>query len=79
MNVHKDTLLRLRDTLHMCLDLMHDEAYADAKKEVVRAIEEIDKALASKGEKVSPEGLIELLGKIVDRLPWIVSLFKDLK
>ena len=74
----KDTLLEVRGRLLRCLELMHKEANIGSKEELVEAIELLDTALESMDEGARTDQLIELVGKVIEKLPWIVSMFKDL-
>jgi len=75
--VKKDTLIKVRDRLCVCLDLMHDEANASAKEEVIHAIATIDKLIESEGH-LRRAAVHELIGKIVEKLPWLLSVMRDL-
>lgn len=75
--VAKDTLIKVRGRLCACLDLMHDEANASAKEEVIQAIATIDKLIESE-DHLRRAAVYELVGKIIEKLPWLLSLMRDL-
>lgn len=73
-----DTLIKVRGRLNACLDLMHDEANASAKEEVIHAIAAIDDIIESDVQTAKAELVYQLIGKIIEKLPWIVSVMRDL-
>ena len=76
--VSKDTLLKVRGQLNACLVLMHDEANASAKEEIIHAIAAIDDIIESDVRTAEAELVYQLIGKIIEKLPWIVSVMRDL-
>lgn len=73
-----ETLIRVRGRLITCLDLMHDEANASARKEVIHAIAVLDNIIESDNRQAKAELIYRLIGKIIEKLPWIVSVMRDL-
>ena len=76
--IDKDTLLEVRGRLQRCLELMHKEANTSSKEELVEAIELLDAALESLDEGARVDQLMKLVGKAIEKLPWIVSILKEL-
>ena len=76
--LNRKTLLRIRDRLKTCLVLMHEEANASSIEEVRQAIALLDIALDSEDERTRTDRVIQLIGKVVEKLPWIASVLKDL-
>ena len=74
-----ETLVRFRGRLCACLDLMHDEANASAKEDLIHAIAVLDKIIESDDQRARTRLIYQLVGKIIEKLPWIVSVFKDLE
>lgn len=77
--LEKDTLLKIKDRLQRSLELMHKEANTGSQEELIEAIAILDDALDSIEEGDRPDRVIWLVGKVVEKLPWIVSLFKNLE
>ena len=78
-SLSKETLERVRDRLRVCLELMHDEANASAKEEVIHAIVMLDNLIESNDQKARAEVIYHLIGKIIEKLPWILSLMRDVE
>ena len=74
----RETLKRVRDRLVVCLELMHDEANASAKEEVNHAIEVLDNLIDSEDHRSRGELVYELIGKIIKKLPWLLSVMRDI-
>ena len=72
-----DTLKKVRSRLSVCIELMHDEANASAKEEAIHAIAMIDNMIESEDQDARAELLLKLIGKILEKLPWLVSLMRD--
>ncbi len=77
-SISKKTLIRVRGRLSNCLDLMHDEANASAKEEVIHAIAVLDNLIESDDRQAEAELVIQLVGKIIEKLPWIVSVMSEI-
>lgn len=77
-SISKKTLIRVRGRLRNCLDLMHDEANASAKEEVIHAIAVLDNLIESDERQAQAELVIQLVGKIIEKLPWIVSVMSEI-
>lgn len=77
-SISKKTLIRVRGQLRNCLDLMHDEANASAKEEVIHAIAVLDNLIESDERQAQAELVIQLVGKIIEKLPWIVSVMSEI-
>lgn len=77
-SISKKTLIRVRGRLSNCLDLMHDEANASAKEEVIHAIAVLDNLIESDERQAQAELVIQLVGKIIEKLPWIVSVMSKI-
>ena len=75
----KETLRGIRGRLNACLVLMHDETDASAKEELIQAIAVLDDVLESDDQRANAKMIYQLIGKIIEKLPWIVSLMKDLE
>jgi hypothetical protein len=57
---------------------MHDEAKAGAKEEVIHAIAVLDNLIESDERQAQAELVIQLVGKIIEKLPWIVSVMSKI-
>jgi len=57
---------------------MHDEANASAKEEVIHAIAVLDNLIESDERQAQAELVIQLVGKIIEKLPWIVSVMSEI-
>ena len=77
-SISKKTLIRVRGRLCNCLDLMHDEANASAKEEVIHAIAVLDNLIESDDRQAEAELVIQLVGKIIEKLPLIVSVMSEI-
>ena len=77
-SIGKETLVKVRARLIVCLDLMHDEANASAKEEVIHAIATLDDIIESDVRTAKAELIYQLIGKIIEKLPWIISTMRDL-
>ena len=77
-SISKETLIKVRDRLKICLDLMQDEANASAKEEVSRAIKILDDIIESEDRSAKAALVYQLIGKVIDKLPGIISAMRNL-
>lgn len=77
-SIKKETLVKVRGKLKTCLDLMHDEANASAKEEVIHAIAKLDDIIESDVQPARAKLVYPLIEKIIEKLPWIISTMRDL-
>ena len=66
-------------TLERCLTEMHIETDASIKKVLLEAIKILDSEIEKKDSQLDTYLIIGLVGKILDKLPSIMTLFEKLK
>ena len=77
-SINTETLVKIRDRLITCLDMMHDEANASAKEEVIHAIAKLDDIIKSNVQTERAKLVYPLILRIIEKLPWIISTMRDL-
>jgi len=75
----KESLKKIRTRLKRCLAEKHIGTDASLKKCLNEAIKDLDREIEKKEGQLDKYTVLRLVGKILDKLPWIVSLFEKLK
>ena len=74
-----ETLRKCRKRLQKCLAAEHIETNACLKKCLIETIAEIDKAIKENDQKLNTDEVLSMVGKILNMMSRITSLFGDLK
>ena len=78
-SVSTASLKKVRTKLKRFLATNHIETDASLKKCLIEVIKDLDREIEKKDGQPDMYIVLRLAGKILDKLPWIVSLFEKLK
>lgn len=74
-----DSLLKVQDMLRQSLESKHKEAGTGSKDELIEAIRLLDEVLEAIERGSRTDNVIRLLGKVVEKLPWIAKILRELE
>jgi len=74
-----DSLLEVQDKLRRSLESKHREADTGSKDELIEAIRLLEEVLEAIERGSRTDNVIRLLGKVVEKLPWIAKILKELE
>ena len=74
-----ESLKKVRTKLKRCLAAKHIETDTSIKKCLIEVIKDLDREIKKKEGQLDQYQILRLVGKILNKLPWIVSLLEKLK
>ena len=78
-SVSKESLKKFRSKLKRLLVATHIRTDASLKKCLIDVIKDLDREIEKKEGQLDQYEILRLVGKILNKLPWIVSLLEKLK
>ncbi len=75
----KDSLKKVRRTLKICLAASHTGTDAKLTKCLNETIRDLDREIEKDKSQLDLYAALKLIGKTLDKLPWIVLLLEKLK